>query len=285
MGETRWFPLTFKLILLLLGSMSLAVRSDAEDNRWVTSLSMSHSNGNFGTSTPTSILSVPWTTRRLFEDGDISITIPYVSITGDCSVTLVNGFANKTGGTCKTGSVSLFGGRFVRTFTIPEVVTNNGLGDVVLQGRYYVMEENDAFRPLVAVTARVKFPTANPDVGLGTGKFDEGGGLEISKEVFPDWLVFLDGGFTVIGKPENVSLRNQWNYDAGFGYYFTDKLFGSVYYEEWRALLSGSKNPRDVLAGVNYKATPSVGINGSVSIGLSDGAPDSSLTGGISLLF
>ncbi len=253
-------------------------------DRWQTSLAMGSSTGQYGTASPTTVLYVPWTIRRLFDRGDISLAVPFVSITGDCSVTLLNGVPNATGGTCRSRTISLLNGRIQRTFTLPQTVTNQGLGDVVLQGRYYVLEEQQ-WMPDVAVTARVKFPTANPDVGLGTGEFDEGVGLELTKEVFRDVLLLGTAGFTITGKPNTVSLRNQWNYNVGVGYSFTDRLLATVYYEEWRALISGFQNPRDVLMGLNYRLPSGLSLSGSVLIGLSDGAPDWGLTGGVSMRF
>lgn len=272
------------VLVMCLGAWLLPLTSHAEERNWMTSLSIGTSTGKYGTDVPTSIVYVPMTIRRLFENGDVSLTIPFVSVTGDCSVTLLNGITNRTGGTCKQRTVSLFGGQFTRTFTLPEVVNNQGLGDLQLQGRYYVVEE-EGWLPLVAVTARVKIPTANPAVGLGTGEFDEAGGLEVSKRIGSDWLVFADAGFAIIGKIDGISLRNQWNYDAGAGYYITDQLLMTVAYEEWRAIVSGLKNPRDILVGLNYKVTSACRISLSTTIGLSDGAPDYGLTGGVSIRF
>ncbi len=44
-------------------------------------------------------------------------------------------------------------------------------------------------------------------------------------------------------------------------------------------------NPRDLLFALNYKASDLLRFNASTLIGLSDGAPDYGLTGGISWRF
>lgn len=276
--------MTAGLLCTFPGASLAQNQEQSVSDRWQASLAMGSSTGQYGTASPTTVLYVPWTIRRLFDRGDISLAVPFVSITGDCSVTLLNGVPNATGGTCRSRTISLLNGRIQRTFTLPQTVTNQGLGDIVLQGRYYVLEEQP-WMPDVAVTARVKFPTANPDVGLGTGQFDEGVGLELTKEIFRDVLLLGTAGFTITGKPDNVSLRNQWNYNVGAGYSFTDRLLGTVYYEEWRALISGFQNPRDVLMGLNYRLPGGLSLSGSVLIGLSDGAPDWGLTGGVALRF
>ncbi|MEW6247377.1 MAG: transporter [Nitrospirota bacterium] len=282
MMKARVAGLPALLFVLTAAQWLVCPVSRGEEQDWMTSLSIGYSTGTYGTDSPTSILSVPMTIRRLFADGDLSLTVPFVSVTGDCRVTLVNGLPNRTGGTCPRRTVTILGRS--RTFTLPAVVNNQGLGDIVLQGRYYVLEE-DELAPMVAITARVKFPTANNEIGLGTGEFDEGGGIEMSKEILPDWLVFADAGFTVIGQPEGVTLRNQWIYDLGLGYYVTDAFFVSVSYEEWRAIISGLPNPRDVLVGANYRVASAFRVNVSTTVGLSDGAPDYGLTGGVSIRF
>ena len=86
------------------------------------------------------------------------------------------------------------------TRTVGQKVTTTGIGDVILRGRYYLVEEQD-YVPLIAVTARLKLPTANASQGLGTGEFDHGYGVEISKLIGTSWLVFFDGGTTLSAIP------------------------------------------------------------------------------------
>ena len=162
--------------------------------------------------------------------------------------------------------------------------TESGLGDIVLRGRYYLIEEQDLI-PLVAVTGRIKFPTADEGRGLGTGEFDEGFGVELSKTLFADWIAYLDGGYTLIGDPTGLDLNNQWYFDVGAGYYITDNLLASVFYEEFRALREGNSNPRDFLFSLFLKATSAWRLTTSVLVGVSDGAPDYEFTGGLSYRF
>ena len=95
----------------------------------------------------------------------------------------------------------------------------------------------------------------------------------------------MDFGYTLIGDPENLNLRNQWYYDLGVGHDLTKNLLLSMYYEEYRALIAGLSNPRDLLFALNYKASDLLRFNAATLVGLSDGAPDYGLTGGISWRF
>jgi hypothetical protein len=218
----------------------------------------------------------------MFDNGDVTLIIPYLSVTGDCDVTLLSGVPNKTGGTCPTRTIA--GGRQVRT-TVTRT-TESGIGDVLLQGRYYLLDEDKkGFLPTIAVLARIKFPTADRDRGLGTGEFDEKLGVQLSKTLTEQWIAFADLGYTFIGSPPGVDLKNQWNYDVGIGYYFTPSLLGSVYYEEWTAVVSGFDNPRDLYFDATYTVTPAFRLNAGLLVGLSSGAPDYGVIGGVSYRF
>lgn len=242
----------------------------AADVKWQAGLSATFTSGDYGTNSRTNILYVPFSLRRLFPDGDLTLTVPYIRITSNGNVTLVNGVPARTGR--------------LRAAQTTARVTNDGIGDVILQGRYYILDERNLL-PTIALTARVKAPSADADKGLGTGEWDEGVGAEISKKFAERWLGFFDVGYTIIGNPPGVTLRNQWNFDVGLGYDLTKALLGSVYYEEWRAVVPGQVNPRDFLFTLTYKATSTARFTLAVEKGLSNGAPDFGITGGMSFRF
>lgn len=256
----------------------------AADENWQLGITGSYSQGKYGTDSETRIVSVATSVRYLFQDGDIGLIVPYLSIRGQCNVTLVAGMPNRTGGTCPVQTRTTRNGRQVQR-TLNQQTTESGFGDVLLQGRYYAIDEQ-RFLPTVALFGQLKAPTADPDKGLGTGQFDERLGIELYKSLATALMVFADGGYTFIGKPDNVSLRDQWYYDVGAGYYWLDRrLLTSLYYEWWRSVIAGFQDPQDMLFAVNYKATPVFRVNGSLALGLSDGAPRTAITGGVSFRF
>jgi hypothetical protein len=255
------------------------------ERNWQIGFTPSYSSGNYGTSTTSSFLYAPISIRRFFKDGDVSLVIPFVTATTDGRSTLVGGSqvpvqSGSNSGPGGGGSGSGGGGgcdedepSCLTGLAAGQKLTTTGIGDIILRGRYYIVEEK-GWAPLIAITGRVKLPTADASRGLGTGKMDEGVGAEISKLLGDNWITFLDGGFNIIGRPEGLSLRNQWWYDVGGGYYFTRDLLGSVYFEEYRSLVSGLQNIRDVFFGMNYRASAEWRFNGGVAVGLSNGAPD-----------
>lgn len=269
--------------LLLLGGGPLGWAAVPEEDaapkpapEWRVSATVNYSSGSYGTDSRTNILYAPITIRRVFRDGDVSLTIPFLSISGTGAVRLVGGTPTRTSTTASlTGSVAAVSGGGKRPGSSPlsSSTTDSGLGDMILRGRYYLIEESDV-SPLVALIGRIKIPTADADRGLGTGEFDEGAGVELTKTLADRWLAFLDGGYNFIGDAPGTDFKNQWWYDVGMGYDVTDQLTVSLFYEEYRALVNTVNNARDLLALTNYAVDDSLHLTGSLLIGPSNGAPN-----------
>lgn len=282
----------------------------ATERNWQVSFTPSYSHGNFGTNATSEFIYAPFSIRRLFSKGDVSLVIPSVTAITDGRTTIVGNTAFRVddnsgsnsgsggGGGADDGECSGKGSNVsgkdrvcgTTTRSVGQKVTTTGIGDVILRGRYYVIEEQDVV-PLIAVTARFKFPTATASQGLGTGKFDHGYGIEMSKLIGQKWLVFFDGGYNFIGDPDladgsgTLGLRNQYWWDVGTGYYLTQDWLASVYFEEYRALRVGLPNARDVFFSSNYRLSPAWRLNGGVAVGLSNGAPDYVVSLGTSYRF
>ncbi|MEK6633791.1 MAG: transporter [Nitrospirota bacterium] len=275
------------------------------EQHWQVGFTPSYSSGKFGTDTTSTFFYAPLSIRRMFKDGDVTLVIPFVTATTDGRTTLVGGTGTRIddnggsnsgtgggGGGAEDGGCSGKGSGVsgkdrvcgLTTRNAGQKVTTAGLGDIILKGRYYAVEEKD-YMPLIAVTGRMKLPTASASQGLGTGAFDYGAGVEISKMLGDNWIAFLDGGYNIIGDPEGINFQNQHWYDVGAGYYFTRDVLVSAYYEEYRSILRGFVNARDVFLAANYTASAAWRFSGGVTLGLSDGAPDFALTVGTSYRF
>ncbi|MBX3319875.1 MAG: transporter [Nitrospira sp.] len=300
----KWMVVVVAMFGMMVCAMDRVCATDSYDKRpqptsernWQIGINPSYSSGNFGTTTTNEFVYVPLSIRRYFRDGDVSLVIPFVSVTSNGTATLVGGQPIQTlpGRCLKKGGTEidtdkpeclalLNAGQGVAGQTAQKV-TNSGLGDIILRGRYYLVEERD-YVPLIAITGRLKIPTASEGKGLGTGALDHGYGIEISKLIGEKWLAFLDGGYNFIGNPDGVELQNQYWYDVGAGYYFTKNLLASVYFEEYRALVPGLVNIRDFFFAMNYKASAAWRFNGGVAVGVSNGAPDYVVSIGTSYRF
>jgi hypothetical protein len=252
-----------------LGTQALAAQ---DEFHWQLSASVTYESGTFGTSDSTETLYVPFTLKRLFSKGDIGLTLPFVVLRTTGQTTLVDGQPQRV----RQGR---------RANLAPTgTVTKEGVGDMVLKGRYYAVDEHD-FLPTIALVAKIKFPTADSSEGLGTGEFDEGVGVEVSRRFFERFIAFFDLSYTIIGSPPDTHLNNQTAFDIGLGYQVTPQLLASLFYEERTALLSDQSNPRSLLVTADYKVTRAFRVNTAVEVGLSNGAPDYGLTAGASWRF
>jgi len=260
------------VVTLGAGMQENRVALAADPPNWQLSSSITYESGTFGTGTRTDIVYIPFTLKRLFNQGDLGLTLPFVILKTTGETTLVDGKPQRI----RTGR---------QTSLAPTgTVTKGGVGDMILKGRYYAVDEHGLL-PTIALVAKIKFPTADESQGLGTGEFDEGVGVEISRTFLTDFIAYFDISYTIIGSPAGTDLRNQTVYDIGLGYKFTQQLLGSIFYEERTALIAGQPNPRSLLFTADYKVTQTFRLNAMVEAGLSNGSPDYGLTAGASVRF
>ncbi|MBI4000741.1 MAG: transporter [Nitrospira defluvii] len=308
-GMGLWSSRVVGVAVCLLGTATIGLAAEktdqgpqSPDRNWQIGFTPSYSTGNFGTSSTSSFLYAPLSMRRLFKDGDITVIVPFVTSTTDGRTTIVGGNVTRVDDNSKSGSSGSGsdddGGCSgkgqsgsgkdrvcgLTTRAPGQKVTTVGLGDIILKGRYYVVEERDAL-PLIALTARVKLPTANEQLGLGTGALDYGFGVEMSKMFGEYWIAFLDAGYNIIGDPDGLQFQNQHWYDVGAGYFVTRDLLASVYFEEYRAIVPGFVNARDFFFAMNYTVSSAWRLNSGVTVGVSNGAPDYAFSVGASYRF
>lgn len=233
------------------------------------------SSGKYGTSTRTETLYAPFTfmvtpTDRL----SLSLEIPFIyQSNGNVVSTVARGGmqASKTTALTAVG----MGGMSGSGMSPPSSSANqsqSGLGDITFKGGYVLVSENDS-TPQIRPTLFVKLPTADKNRSLGTGEFDEGFAVEMSKW-FGNWNPFAEAGYTVQGKSPQLALRNYMTYNAGVGFQVAESFRPIV-------LVKGSTPPADGASGqlevrlkLKYQATNHTGIEGYVANGISSNSPD-----------
>ncbi len=242
--------------------------SFANSQNWKMTESVTYQTGTFGTGTRTNTLYVPLTVKRYFDKGDLSVTLSYIYQETSPLVTIVEGTPVQI--KRKTGPLT--------------VTSNNGIGDLILKGSYYLLEEDR--QPFnLSLVGKIKFPTADEGKVLGTGEFDEGFGLEFSKQVQTVWTFFVDFYYTFIGSPPGIPLENRFTFDLGVAKQLRPSLNVSAFYEESTPLLEGNPSPRDLMANLEVKVTKTLRFFIGSTVGLSAGSPDAGVIAGTSLRF
>jgi hypothetical protein len=294
-------------LAILIAALTPAA-SDAADDHWQVGTAPSFSSGRYGTDSRTEIFHTPITARRLFTDGDLTFVFPFTCMRGNGGVTVVDGSPLRTdvapGTHSPSGTTSARGDtstltrdasttptRTTSATGVQEVVatptrtTSCGQGDIVVRGRYYIIDER-AWWPTIALRAHVKAPTADASAGLGTGKPDEGVGIEVSQTVAGGTTLMVDSGYTLIGKPAGAEFGNRWWYDVGIGQDFARGVLNlSVFFEEYSAIVPGLVNARDILAALTVRSASGWRLQFAAEVGLSDSAPDHGFTFGASRRF
>jgi hypothetical protein len=254
--------------MALLGWLAMACGGAGQSRDWRVTTSLTYETGDYGGGATVDTVYFPCTVRRSFERWDVALTIPFLYVSDSSSVVVVEG--QPQGG---------------QQTNVTSGASSAGLGDIVLRGTYYALEEyNDHWLDL-ALVGRIKFPTADRADGLGTGEFDETIGVECGKEVADDWTVYVDLYYTFIGSPSGIALDDQFTFEFGAGYRAAPSLHLTAFYRESTELVDGAEPPRDLMFDARYRLNETTRIFGGLSFGLSDGSPDFGLTTGASLSF
>lgn len=97
----------------------------------------------------------------------------------------------------------------------------NGVGDLEITLTYLVLNERSVL-PAVAVAGEVKVPTA-ASVRIGTGEIDYTPFLIASKR-FANWDTHVNLGYSILGDPPGIRLKNIFVYAVAAEYHLNDKV-------------------------------------------------------------
>lgn len=223
--------------------------------------------GDFSTPNTTRVLFTPVTFRYLASRFDISATPSFALIDTSGGVRLIDGIPTLTGGG--------IGG--IRQ-------TMSGAGDTLIRGRIFLLDDKGPKSPLPALTpfVKVKIPTADQKLNLGTGKADYGFGVELDKQFLP-LLLFGDVSYTVMGKPLGLDLRNRPGASFGIGEKVSNAVIVSALVDWRRAIFRGTEDPAELVGVITYKLSSTVSVSPNAFVGLTSGSP--ALGVGVELAF
>jgi len=217
----------------------------------------SYDEGDFGSRDKTRTFFFPVTLRYLGDRWDFGVTASFVRLDTPGNVVIVEGQPQATGGAATKREV------------------NSGFGDLILRGRYYLIDDPGptSWIPTLTPFVKLKLPTADDSKGLGTGEVDGGFGLEWDKS-FGAFFIFGDAGYTFIGNPPGQNFRDRPAASIGAGYRVTPTVTVSGLLDWRRALVKGNDDPVELVGLVTVKLTRTLSITPNVYAGLTNGSPD-----------
>lgn len=170
------------------------------------------------------------------------------------------------------GSGQMGGGR--RHIVIPDTGTysQTGFGDPWVNLSVSLL--NPGRTTSLRLTSGFKIPIVDPDRGFGTGAWDAGAGLSLAQRI-QKTILFADASYWWLGDLEDLDLKNSLSYGLGVGRMFypskwmvTSSLQGST------AIIDNFDPPISVNAALGYLFSGTASVNGVISVGLSESAPD-----------
>jgi hypothetical protein len=228
----------------------------AQDERFQVKLGPTYEQGDFGMSEITRTYFVPLTLKYLHPKFDLAVTMAYVRIDSPGGVTFVEGSPTVT----------------AHVEQQPRR-TDEGFGDILLKGRYFLLEDSGSSSWVPALTPFLKLKIPTAERNLGTGEPDYGFGLEVDK-TFGPVIVFGDVSYTVIGEPAGQDFRNRPGASLGAGWRISN-LLTVVGLVDWRrAIVAGQEDPVELVGAVGFRLTPTLSLTPYVYVGLTKGSAD-----------
>jgi hypothetical protein len=275
-----------KVIIKIIASMSFVFATlmvpsggQAADSSWSTGIGFEFSSGKYRTDTRTDTIFIPFTvsyypTERL----DLFLEIPYIyQSSGVVTAGVYSGMQGQSG--MMASSVALMsagsGMGASSTSSVPASSAKsarNGIGDITLKSGYIVVPEKGPI-PQVRPNAYIKFPTADRDKALGTGEFDGGLAVEVSKW-FGKWYAYGETGYTIQGKTAALLLKNYLYYSGGAGYQVNVHFRPILLLKGSTAPAEGSTALLEARLKLKYQFTRNTGLDGYLAKGITASSPD-----------
>jgi hypothetical protein len=240
-----------ELGLVLACASSLAQAGDPEISL---STGLEYSTGSYGGEDDIEEMYVPVTGFIYFDRVALSINVPYLSVRAPSGTSVTD-----PGGEPVLGS--------------GEITTESGLGDVVVGMTVFDVFSNYERGIALDLTGKVKFGTADPDKGLGTGEMDYLVRADLYK-FFNRFMLMGSGGYRVRSDPAGVDLENGLLGSVGASYALGDTSSIGLLYDYREASLQDS----DALSEMTLYSTHGLSESWRLQLyafaGFSDSSPD-----------
>ena len=236
-------------------------------------LGFEFASGDYGTGVRTDSVYMPLTvTVRPAERLDFSLEVPYVYQSS--SAVVAGQFMGMQGQAMGAQAVMAAMGSGMRTSASAATVGNSqsGLGDIKLRAGYVLYTE-EKYIPAIRPNFYVKFPTADKNKFLGTGEFDGGLAVELTKW-FGKWFADGEIGYAFQGKSSVLAVKDYLYYYAGCGYQVTDRFRTMLLLKGSTPTVEGASALLELRLRAKYQITSHTGIDGYLSKGLATDSPE-----------
>jgi len=164
--------------------------------------------------------------------------------------------------------------------------SQNGIGDLSLQAGITFIREGDIL-PQFRALLYLKCPTGDRDNWLGSGEFDEGIGLSVSRTL-GDLSLYLEGLWIFQGGSDflvesGYTARDYLNYYAEIGYQVTDSLIPALALRGTTPASNELGGTAEVRLKLAWKASEHFSFQAYVGTGLTTTSSD--FSGGASLFY
>ncbi len=233
----------------------------AEQGVWGLGTGIHYSSGDYGTSSTTTILSVPFTARYDRRPWTLKGSIPYLMVDGPSTVVPGVGRVSNTNPRRRGGAA-----------TATTDGSASGIGDLVLSATYAAYYDR-ASQLGIDLTGKMKVATADEDEGLGTGENDYAAIVEAFKTL--DRLTVFGGiGRHFLGSSNFIQLEDVWSYSLGASYRMDERNSVGLSYD-WRDRVSpGASELSELTAFWGHQLDRVWKTQAYVLKGFSDGSPD-----------
>jgi hypothetical protein len=239
----------------------------AADGTFSVGAGIGYTSGDYGTSTTTKILSIPFTARYDIDRWTFKATLPWLNISGGTGVIPGVGTVPNSNPRGRGRGVSSTG-----TTTTSGTGSASGWGDLVTAATYNAYyDKASGFG--IDLTGKVKWGTADADKGLGTGENDYGGQVDLFK-TFDRTTLFGGVGYTNMGSSSFIPLRNVWNLNLGGSQKMSDLDTLGVAYDYRQAVSSTSSELSEITGFWSRRIDRNWKMQTYLLKGLANGSPD-----------
>ena len=271
------------------------------DTRVQASSGLQYSDGEYGETTSTSALVVPFSVRATFGAWSIRASVPYVMVDGPADVSEIiddssgrgtssgsgsSGSGSGSGTSGRDGSGSGSGGSGGGDDDDPvDPVTadrsESGIGDASIALTYSLDSIGDS-PAYVDFTGRVRLPTGSEEDGLGVGATDYVALSEIGWDGDAGGA-FVSAGRRFLGAVDDIERVDGWQASVGGWINVSDSAVVGAYYDWRNSSVRDGEDPSSVEAYVSWRLNDAWKVEVNGGVGLSDASAD--YTAGLTLIW